>query len=287
MTHVTALSIFAPPYRFLQPFAGDAAALRREVADRPGVCLLWRLEGGWRERVEIARARPGGVALIVVLPPAEAVSEDRDVLRMIETCRPHSVLPYHPGDDVEDLRQLVRRPPDDLPAEITDYLAWRGVVLDQDTRHLVRRTVEMSGEVRTVAALARGLYQSRRALGRRLLNAGLPVASHWLHFARVLRAAIRLQAGEDGLFTVACDLGYPDGFALSNQMKRLTGLRPTAARDYLGWEWILETWLQREAQEGHLGEGIAPIFIRPERPHSPRARTTDCGRSRSAQRESA
>jgi len=61
-----------------------------------------------------------------------------------------------------------------------------------------------------------------------------------------LRAALRLQSGSDNLFSVACSLGYSDGFALSNQMYRLTGVRPSATRDHYGWEWLVERWLERE-----------------------------------------
>lgn len=110
----------------------------------------------------------------------------------------------------------------------------------------------MSAELRTVSALSRSLYLSRRALGRRFLGRGLPVPSHWLHFARVLRGAIRLQNSDDSLFSVAAQLGYTDGFALSNQMKRLTGVRPSTARERLGWEWLVEAWLCREARDGAL-----------------------------------
>lgn len=110
----------------------------------------------------------------------------------------------------------------------------------------------MSAELRTVSALSRSLYLSRRALGRRFLSRGLPVPSHWLHFARVLRAAIQLQNSDDSLFSVASQLGYTDGFALSNQMKRLTGVRPSTARERLGWEWLVEAWLRTEARDGAL-----------------------------------
>jgi AraC-like DNA-binding protein len=144
-------------------------------------------------------------------------------------------------------------------------MAWRGVSLDPDTRHIVRRTLELSCELRTVSALSRSLYLSRRALGRRFLDRGIPVPSHWLHFGRVLRACLKLQAATSNLFDVACDLGYPDGFALSNQMHRLLGIRPSVARDHLGWEWVLEAWLRREAETGgfaadylsYLSPGIA------------------------------
>ena len=133
-----------------------------------------------------------------------------------------------------------------------DYLMWRGVNVDMETRRLVRRTVELSFELRSVTALARSMYLSRRALGRHFLSRGLPVPSHWLHFSRVLRVALRLQDSSEDLLSAAYEFGYADGFAFSNQMHRLTGIRPSDARRCLGWEWILEAWLRTEAAAGGL-----------------------------------
>jgi len=242
---------FAHPYTRLEALP-ERPASAPVPADVPrGEALIWQvrlpLSGEDFERV---RARRPGVALIVVLPPPEELSGPADLLRVVEMCRPQSILPSHLELDPMDLQALMRRPPEDLAADVTDYLAWRGVTVDSDTRHLLRRTIELSGEIRTVSALARSLYLSRRALGRRFLSRGIPVPSHWLHIGRVLRAVIALQNSRGNLFDVACDLGYPDGFALSNQMKRLADLRPSLARDHLGWEWVLESWLGREAHSG-------------------------------------
>jgi AraC-like DNA-binding protein len=180
-------------------------------------------------------------------------------------CRPHSILPYVEDLDPEELVSILRRFPNDFAIEVTEYLSWRGLELDVDTRRLLRKTFELSGELRTVSALARALYMSRRALGRRFLTRGLPVPSHWLHFARILRGSIRLQNPESSLFSVGCDLGYPDGFAFSNQMKRLTGLRPSLMRECFGWEWIVESWLRREARNGQLSVPIVNDLFPEER----------------------
>ena len=59
-----------------------------------------------------------------------------------------------------------------------------------------------------------------------------------------------MQNTEDSVFSVGCALGYPDGFSVSNQMSRLFGMRPTQARERLGWEWVFEAWLRREAESG-------------------------------------
>jgi AraC-like DNA-binding protein len=254
-----ALSLFAPPYRWLEALV-DPTPPPARLRTMQGAALVWSLEeGDWGRSFDVVRTRPGGVALIVILPKAEDVAKDRDVLRVVELCRPHSILPFHPVPNPDDLRSLLMRAPDDLAIEVTDYLAWRGITVDGDTRRLIRRTIEVAGEIRSVSALSRSLYLSRRALGRRFLSRGLPVPSHWLHFGRILRATLRLQSTTDTLFTIACDLGYPDGFALSNQMHRLTGVRPTMARECLGWEWVMEAWLRVEAEAGGLVPDLASL----------------------------
>jgi AraC-like DNA-binding protein len=277
-----AISLFAPPYRWLESL-DDPAPPPATLRTIPGAALIWCLEeGDWGRSFDVVRTRPGGVALIVVLPRAEDVAQDRDVLRVVELCRPHSILPYHPEPNADDIRSLLRRAPDDLSIEVTDYLFWRGIVVDGDTRRLIRRTIEVAGEIRSVSALSRMLYLSRRALGRRFLSRGLPVPSHWLHFGRILRATLRLQGSEDTLFTIACDLGYPDGFALSNQMYRLTGIRPSVARECLGWEWVMESWLKKEAEVG----GLVPDTASVEGPVTPRPKPRPTTRSSSQDRRS-
>ena len=89
---------------------------------------------------------------------------------------------------------------------------------------------------------------TRRALGRRFLSRGLPVPSHWLQLGRLLRVAVKLQNSRDSIFSVAYEFGYPDGFAVSNQMERIIGVRPHEVREQLGWEWIMECWLRSEAE---------------------------------------
>ena len=74
--------------------------------------------------------------------------------------------------------------------------------------------------------------------------------------------AIRLQNSDETLFSIGYELGYPDGFSLSNQMNRLLGVRPSDARRYLGWEWILEAWLRREAATGGLGPAYTTRMLR-------------------------
>lgn len=243
---------FSPPYRTLSVIEHPFQIGSSPFPDR-GSALLWNVgKGGVGAGLQLARTRPPGMALMILLPRGAESGSRQTLDRLMKYSRPHSVLPYLEEVDPEELAAVLRRFPADFEVEVSDYLVWRGIDVDSDTRRLLRRTLELSGEIRTVTALARALYMSRRALGRRFLTRGLPVPSHWLHFGRVLRGSIRLQSPGTTLFGVANDLGYPDGFAFSNQLKRLTGLRPSVMKDCYGWEWLVESWLIREAGSGHL-----------------------------------
>lgn len=257
--------LFRPPYHDLESIEHPESL--PPSYGTTGAALVWCMGEQRTDRdLQVVRSRRPGLSLIVVLPPADSVERQDEIFRMIELCRPSSVMPFHEEPHVDDVRTLLAAPPDDLPAAVVDYVRWRGIPLDLDIRRLVRRTLELSADLRSVNALARSVYLSRRALGRRFTNSGLPVPSHWLHAGRVLRATLRIQEPEATLAQIAFELGYPDGFALSNQMKRLTGIRPSEARTRRGWEWMVESWLRKEASEGGLPEAVAKPVLRGERP---------------------
>ncbi len=249
------LSLFKPPYDRLEPLRWDDR--RFAQPNIPGTGLVWQLRlGSWSRVFEVVRRRPPGMALIVILPSSVDLDSTPELLRVVESCRPHSILPFHREPHVGDLTALLRREPEDLSVEVMDYLQWRGINVDIEVRQLIRKTIDLSSELRSITALARSLYLSRRALGRRFLTNGLPVPSHWLHFARVLRAALLLQSSAATLAEAARRYGYPDGFALSNQMHRLVGVRPSEARCYLGWDWLVEAWIQTEAAGGGFSRHV-------------------------------
>ncbi|MEQ1857188.1 MAG: AraC family transcriptional regulator [Longimicrobiales bacterium] len=255
---LTPLSLLTHPYTALRPLTQGPGELR-QCGREPGSAVVWSMAIGRRPAtVEMLMERPGGLALLVVLPAGSEVGLDPEVMSAVDRTRPHGILPYHPRPDPAGLAQVLRRPPADLGGEVTDYLNWRGIGVDRETAHVIRRIIDLSRELRSVSAVSRSLYLSRRALGRRLMSRGLPVPSHWLQAARLLRVATRLQNSDATVSSVAVDVGYPDGFSVSNQMERLFGCRPTEARERLGWEWLLEAWLRREADVGAL----APVLTR-------------------------
>jgi AraC-like DNA-binding protein len=247
------LSLLPPPYGGTLPFE-PAEGFPSNPEVLWGAALLWNTDAGHGTReMETVSNRPGGLPLIILLPPASRLRRLRSrILQAIEESSPHSILPHHPRHDLGELVHLLGRGPEDLGGELLDYLRWRGIILDRETRRIVHRLAELSAEVTTLTAAARGVYLSRRALGRRFRDRGLPVPSHWLQFCRLLRAASTLQASNATLFEAARKLNYPDGFTLSNQMERLLGFRPSTVRERLGWEWIVEAWLRKEQEEGGL-----------------------------------
>ncbi len=245
--------LFGPPYRRLRAVDRADPALPEEG----GWAMLWNLGcEGWRDGRRVAAERLAGIPLVIILPSGNDDLSVLRILRVIEQTRPLAVIPYHSVPGPGEIASVIRRPPTSLASCVTEYLEWRGISMDPVTRNIIRRTVELSDRVQTITALAKNLYMSRRALGRRLLNQGLPVPSHWLQISRILRATIKLQHSDASLFRVASSLGYPDGFSLSNQMSRLLGIRPLEAREKLGWEWIFETWLAREVQSGTIAADI-------------------------------
>ena len=252
------LNLLTYPYSRLQPFTSGPSDLR-SAGRQPGGALVWSMGDGRHPAcAQMVCDRPGGLALLVVLPPGEDVIADPHVMHDVQRSRPQGILPYHLEPSASDLAHVLRTPPADLGGEVTDYLRWRGLGVDRETAHVIRRIIDLSAELRSISAVSRGMYLSRRALGRRLMSRGLPVPSHWLQIGRLLRVAHKLQNSEATVSSIAFDHGYPDGFSVSNQMERLIGFRPSEVRVRLGWEWILESWLRREAEMG----GLTPTLTR-------------------------
>jgi AraC-like DNA-binding protein len=243
------LLMLHPPFRSAFPVA-HALTLRNEPS-HAGSVVVWVMSTKIPDEVFSAvRHRAGGVALVVILPPAEHLLRRELLYRMVQSCHPSVVLPFHDTFEVDDLVLLLREPVEPLGGTVTDYLTWRGLTIDPDTRRIVARALNGALNAASVADLARGMYLSRRALGRRFFTAGLPAPSRWLQIGRVLHASLRLQREATTLQAVARDFHCADGFALSNQMERLTGLRPSEVRRLAGWEWIFERWIGREVHRG-------------------------------------
>jgi AraC-like DNA-binding protein len=245
------MHFFAPPYDRLEP-RDDALCAPPEMLK--GAAIVWWLveAESQEDEFERLRARPHGLPVIVLLPHAREIHRTLPLLNFLSILRPRAVLPSGNLAAPDRLRIVLAAPPRALAETVTVYLAQRGVLTDRHLRREIQRIMELAPEVASISKLSRRMYTSRRTLGRHLSAAGLPVPSHWLQFARLLYISVQLQNDSSAIFRIACRAGYPDGFTMSNQMKRLIGYRPSDIRACLGWEWIVEAWLRREAEVGNL-----------------------------------
>jgi AraC-like DNA-binding protein len=239
------IRLFRQPYEQFETF--DPAA-RLDLPDIAGSALLWWLEDAATQEAEFEqlRARPLALPLIVLLPPPKEIRRTLPLLNTLGALHPRAVLPAGPLGAPDHLRHALAAPPLSLADAVTSFLVARGVIRNRSVRREIHRIFELAPEVGSIAKLSRRLYTSRRTLGRHFAKLGLPVPSHWLQFARLLHVAINLQNETTAVFRIAARTGYPDGFTMSNQMKRLTGYRPTEVRVKLGWEWLVEAWLRKE-----------------------------------------
>ena len=157
----------------------------------------------------------------------------------------HEVRPESPDDSN----------PEDL-ADVAAYLIGRGVAADRTEAatlfvRLLQLPARYGGRRVTVTHAARGFYLSRRALGRCCHRGGFPPASRVLTLGRVLYT-IQIARSQDLTLTrAAAAAGWSDAFALSDATLRLTGLRPSQAREH-GLVYLAEAWLQRELGTGQV-----------------------------------
>ena len=248
-----AVSLLGPPYSHL-----EQVSLADYVQPREGGWIMaWNLEADdWSDATDLVANRLAGVALVIILPRDDDRAGLVRILRAIQKTRPQAVMPHHQAPQPKEIAQVIRRPPVALASSVSEYMRWRGFSLEPATMNTIRRTIQLSARLSTITELARNLYMSRRALGRKFLKSKLPVPSHWLHIARLIRATLKLQNSTESLFQVATSLGYPDGFSMSNQMYRLCRIRPQQARARYGWEWIFECWLARELAIGGVTSDV-------------------------------
>ena len=239
------LSIFGPPYTRFEP--RDMSPLG-DVREWRGKALVWKLQDASTQRGEFEwlHERPYGLPLILMLPNPDEIEKTLPMLNYVRSLQPRAVVPENSLGSPERARQLLASVPRNFADAVTSYLTERGMLGSRTTHTEVHRILELSSEVQSISGLARRMYTSRRTLGRHFSEEGIPVPSHWLQFARLLHACLMLQTDDTAIFRIAHRMKYPDGFTMSNQMKRVIGVRPSQVRELVGWEWIVESWLAEE-----------------------------------------
>ncbi|MBR9989140.1 MAG: helix-turn-helix transcriptional regulator [Gemmatimonadetes bacterium] len=249
-TAAPALALFRSPYDRLLPCRAESVESLSGVNSWKGSAIIWQLSGGpgAMASFEALRCKPYGLPLIVLLPPPAGIRSVLEILPQVRYLSPRMILPHGLVDTPYRLQQILASPPRSVAATLTDYMVRRGLLRRRKAAREFQRIVELAPDTPSISALSRRMYTSRRTLGRHFISSGIPVPSHCLQFARLFHAALQLQNDENAVFRIASRFGYADGFTLSNQMKRMIGHRPSEVRELLGWEWIVEAWLEREGR---------------------------------------
>lgn len=245
------LALLSPPYEDADPI--DLSWTPTSLPPR-GRALVWSLVDGKRqaEQYHWLHRRPPGLPLVVILPPAAHIAQAMPLLNHLGTLAPRAILPSGPVSSPARVRTVLTAPPYPLAKAVTDYLIRRGLLETERIQSEVKSILELSPVVSSVSQLVKRLFSSRRTLGRHFSMQGLPAPSHWLQFGRLMHVAVRLQSDSSAAFRIALRAGYPDGFTMSNQMKRLMNCRPTEVRRTVGWEWLVEAWISQEVQTGGI-----------------------------------
>ena len=133
-----------------------------------------------------------------------------------------------------------------VPDEVEQWLPIRLPGLAPAVGQMIGLIVRLAPGFTEVSALLGTLGHAERTVRTWFRRAGVPGPGKWLAAAHAIHAALRLQAEESSpLLTIAVECGYSDHSSLSRQSLRLFGVRPGVIRRTLGWEWLLDRWLQR------------------------------------------
>lgn len=216
------------------------------------------------------RPLPAGAVLIVDVSPVPGNMGALDsALRQIRGSAPDTPLVMRAAPSIDDLLllatwgaalpaqglilqgqplasalrgQLTR--PRSLPTEITAWIAGKGIRMAPALTDFIRQVFARAAEHSEVSTLCREIGAVESSARFRCSKKRLPPPSRWLQAARALHACLRLQADPDrALLPLALELGYADHSALSHQIRRTFGVRPSEVRRTLGWEWLMGRWL--------------------------------------------
>ena len=243
------VSLLSPPYeRCCANVVSPAQLSRASLA--PGTVLALHLRcpdsdlkllPRW---IPAVRAAHPNAAVILCLDDTSS-SRMLRVARAAGSLRVRAVVPRD-----EPVAAILRRAltePDDLPGDIVEWLRLRNVPVGPVLGHVIQQMFALAHEYAEVTDLLRTIGEPETSARFRFRKKGLPSPRRWLQAARALQIAMRLQAEpRTSLMEVALELGYSDHSAISQAIMRTFRLRPGKLRETLGWEWLLDRWLEAE-----------------------------------------
>lgn len=246
--------VVRPPYERFVPLPSIAALERSDLS--PGSVLAIGVAAPERDWLRLQgvtpqlRSRFPGAALILRVPRTPDAASVHLARRAGELHIRAVLLESEPIELT--LRRILTRPVE-LPSEVLEWLTVRGTTLTPELGEVVHEIFASTTNRRRMRELVPTARRSERTIRGWFRARNLPVPTHWFAAARGVRAALAMQADiGDPLFHIALQHGYTDHSSLSRQLVRLFGLRPSAIRRALGWEWLLDRWLIREGRAASL-----------------------------------
>lgn len=242
-----------PPMRVrlaCPPYAARTAPPAAPLAAPAGSLLILELPGAgvdWpvlRQQVSTLRQAAPRVPVVLHIRPDSV--ESIQLVRRAGELRVRGVLV---GDcDVASTLRPVLADPTDLGSDVEEWLRLRGMSLPPGISQCIGEVFRAAARGESPARTGERLGLAERRTRARFRRAGLPSPGQWMQAARALAAALHVQREpEQPLLAIALEHGYGDHSSLSQQVARLFRVRPGFVRGTLGWEWLLDAWLSRQA----------------------------------------
>lgn len=143
---------------------------------------------------------------------------------------------------------------EDLAEDVGEWLRLRGVSLSPVVTHIIRQVFCLAHRHSRIHDVLHRIGEAESSVRARFRKKGLPPPHRWLQAARALHAALEVQASPgEPLLRIAVEGGHCDAAALSKLIHAVFGIRPSALRGTLGWEWLLDRWTVREGMAPRPG----------------------------------
>lgn len=249
------VSVTSPPY------AGFSRAIEATRIRPTDLCAgsIFGLELGPRPwdletlKQDLLRLRQQHPAVPVVLRLREDLDvEAAHVIQVAAQLHVRGVIVD--GDPIRETLCRFLTEPVDLAADVVEWFSLRRPAAPPQFVDLIQKIFRHGETKAALQNLLGDLGESARTARARCRKLALPPPSNWLQAARAVHAALCLQrARSTPLLELAMDLGYSDHSALSHQLMRLFGASASAIRETIGWEWLLDSWLERWSERTMVG----------------------------------
>lgn len=170
--------------------------------------------------------------------------------------------------DGENIQETLRHALTDrshLGQDVAEWLYMRGLRLSPALLDVLQQILVLAPAYDTISELMADIHEPIKHARVRFQKKRIPSPAGWMRMIHALHAALALQSEPSrSLLHVALSLDYVDHSALSRQIFRCFGERPSAIRDTLGWEWLVERWAVRNKLAfGQPRQALPDGWLRP------------------------